>query len=263
MSPAHDLPLLPAFWQALLAPPGTAVSPVMAEVVRQPGFSVYRNTCLKACVDALAAQFPSVLRLVGETWFRAAAAEHVRAQPPQDGRLLRYGQRFPAFLQGFPPAADLPYLPAVATLDWRWTEAHVAGDADPLAPDALLALDATALETLRLVPHPATRWVWDGSWPVYSLWVAAREGHEDPNPARWCGEGALFTRPQGAVRWAPLTTGACALLDACAAGQALASAVEAALAADPAMDLPTTLALLLQQGAFTALAPLHPTECPP
>jgi hypothetical protein len=44
-------------------------------------FKVYRNTVLKGCVDALAANFPTVLRLVGEDWFRAAALIHVCAEP--------------------------------------------------------------------------------------------------------------------------------------------------------------------------------------
>lgn len=245
--------LMPAFWQALLAPAGAP----QAKWLNQPGFAIYRNTCLKGCVDALAAQFPSVLRLVGDDWFRAAAAEHVRAQPPQDGRLLRYGAGFPAFLQTFAPAAGLPYLAGVAWLDWLWTEAHIAADAVPLPPDTLLTLDADALHATCLRPHPAARWSGHDSLPLFSLWRAAREQHDDPNPATWMGEGALFTRPHDQVLWAPLSAGGRALLDACAAGHPIAKAVEAALTQEPTLDLGATLGLLLTQGAFTATTPTH------
>lgn len=257
MTADANLALMPAFWQALLAPPDTPPSDAMRSITSQPGFAVYRNTCTKACVDALAAQFPSVLRLVGESWFRAAATEHLRAQPPRDGRLLRYGEAFPAFLQHFAPAAELTYLPGVAQLDWLWTEAHSAADAAPLPPETLATLGPDTLHTCRLRPHPATRWAWHPTLPLFSLWRAAREHHDDPNPDAWTGEGALLTRPHDHVAWAPLSAGGVALLDACASGLPIAGAIEAALAHEPALDLGATLGLLLTQGAFTALEPIH------
>ena len=211
MSPDANLALAPVFWQALLAPADVA----RPAWLNQPGFAVYRNTCLKGCVDALTAQFPSVLRLVGNDWFRAAATEHVRAQPPQDGRLLRYGAGFPPFLQTFAPAAGLPYLAGVAQLDWLWTQAHVAADAAPLPPHAMATWDANTLHTTTLRLHPATHWHGHAELPLYSLWRAAREQHDDPNPAAWVGVGALLTRPHDQVLWAPLSAGGCALLEAC------------------------------------------------
>ena len=258
MTADANLTLMPALWHALLAPPDAP----RAAWMKQPGFAVYRNTCTKGCVDALAAQFPSVLRLVGEDWFRAAAAEHVRAQPPHDGRLLRYGDGFPDFLRHFPPAAELPYLHGVAQLDRLWTEAHSAADAEPLPPEALTTLGEDALSSRCLRPHPATRWACHASLPLFSLWRAARERHDDPNPAAWVGEGALFTRPADQVWWAPLSAGGCALLDACAAGQPIAAAIAAALNREPTIDLGATLGRLLQQGAFTAITTAHPHEEP-
>lgn len=252
MSPDANLALVPAFWQALLAPPDAPHAPAMATIAEQPGFAVYRNTCTKTCVDALAAQFPSVLRLVGDNWFRAAATEHLREHPPRDGRLLRYGAAFPLFLQHFAPAAELPYLAGVAQLDWLWTEAHSAADATPLPPETLATLAADALHTTGLRPHPATRWTWHHSLPLFSLWRAAREQHGDPNPAAWVGEGALITRPHDQVWWAPLSVGGCALLDACAAGRSIDDAIHAALTQEPALDLGATVGTLLTQGAFTA-----------
>lgn len=249
--------LMPAFWQALLAAPDEPLGGPIAAIAAQPGFVVYRNTCLKGCVDALTAQFPSVMRLVGEDWFRAAATEHVRAHPPHDGRLLRYGHAFPSFLRHFPPAAHLPYLAGVAQLDWLWAEAHIAADAAPLPPDVLATLGTDALHTTCLQPHPATRWIWHDTLPLFSLWRAARERHGDPNPPAWTGEGALITRPHDRVRWAPLSLGACAWLDACAAGQPIAAAIDTALAHEPTLDLGATLGLLLTQGAFSALTPTH------
>jgi hypothetical protein len=78
-----------AFAQALLI--GPTGDSTLAALTTQPGFAVYRNTVMKGCIDALAANYPAVLRLVGSEWFRAAAALFVQAHPPQRPMLVDYG----------------------------------------------------------------------------------------------------------------------------------------------------------------------------
>ena len=242
-----------AFVQALLAPPD-ALPDTLRALAEQPGFAVYRNTVLKSCIDALQANYPAVLRLVGEPWFRAAAALHARAQPPSDTRLLLYGKNFPDFLRDFAPAADLPYLSGVARLDRCWSEAHVAADAVALAPSALADLPLAQLGALVLQPHPAARWAWFESQPIYTLWRRNRNGGaedaDDDDPLAWTGEGALLTRPDGAVTWTALDAAGCVFLDACTAGLPLAQAASAALARQAGTDLAQLMARLLQAGAL-------------
>ena len=50
--------------------------------VEPAGLAVYRNTVAKGCVDALAANFPTVASLVGDEWFRAAPALSAAEHPP-------------------------------------------------------------------------------------------------------------------------------------------------------------------------------------
>lgn len=222
----------------------------------QPGFAVYRNTVMKGCIDALVANYPAVVSLVGEDSLRAAAACHVRATPPTQPMLLHYGAGFADFLAHFPPLAAWPWLPAVAQLDRHWTEAHVAADA-PCADAALLAACAPeVLGACRLPPHPAARWCWCDDAPALSLWQIGRG--ERPLPTAgvaalpWHGEGALTTRPFDAVRVTALPAAGCVLLDACAQGATLAEAVSAALAVAPTLDLAALFASLLSAGAFAA-----------
>ncbi len=132
------------FAQLLLAPQDEVPS-ALSDLANQPGFAVYRNTVLKGYIDALQANYPAVLRLVGEEWFRAVAALYARARLPHDARLLRYGAEFPDFLRDFAPAAQLPYLSGVARLDRCWTEAHMAADATALAPAAIARLPLAQL----------------------------------------------------------------------------------------------------------------------
>jgi len=240
--------------RALLAPPGDCEDAV-AGLAAQPAFAVYRNTVAKGCTDALAANFPAMLRLVGEDWFRAVAVAYARQFPPQDARLLGYGDEgFGAFAQAVPTAAALPYLEGVARLDTLWRAAHVAADAPVLPAGALATLAPQALAACRLVPHPAARWAWFADQPVPGIWMRNRADWSDDGDIAWRGEGVLLTRADGEVAWQLLPQAGCALLDACAAGQPLGSAAEHALARDPDADLAQVLRLLLRAGAFTSFA---------
>ena len=236
-----------AFATALFAPPDLG-GPLVA-LTRQPAFAVYRNTVMKACVDALQANFASVARLMGNEWFRAAAVIYVAAQPPADARLLRYGASLPDFLAAFEPARELPYLADVARLDHDWTEVHAAADA-ATDPAAFATLSPQALGATRVAPHPAARWRWFDGQPVFSIWSRNRGGCDDDSEIPWQGEGALLTRRDGAVVWRAASPADCAFLDACIGGARVIDAAEAALRAEPQADLADLLAGLLRADAL-------------
>ena len=241
------------FAQALRAPDPAAapgLAPGIAALARQPGFAVYRNTVMKGCIDALQANYPSVARLVGDEWFRAAAAMFARAQLPAQATLLYYGEAFADFLARFEPAAELPYLPGVARLDRCWTEAHAAPDEPALAPAALASLAPEALAAKVLHPHAAARWAWFAGQPVYTIWQRNREATDDEHDIDWRGEGALLARPRGVVQWMPLDAAGCAFLDACAAGRPLKEAADAAVGVREDADLAGLMKTLLEAGAF-------------
>ncbi len=227
----------------------------VAALAAQPGFAVYRNTVATACIDALQANYPTVARLVGDEWFRAAAAIFAEANPPASPAMVAFGAEFPDFLAGFDPASELPYLAGVARLDRFWSEAHVAADAQALDPARISALAPDALAGLRLRIHPAARWAMFDEHPVAAIWQRHRDAPEDENvdldDLDWHGGGMLVTRPAEEVRWGQIDAAAIAFLDACAQGDPLAHAASHALAADPDTDLAELMATLLDAGAFS------------
>ena len=241
-----------AFARALLDP---ALEPAaeIADLARQPGFAVYRNTVMKGCIDALQANYPTVERLVGEEWFRAAARLYVLSAPPASPVLAQYGDGFEGFLAGFEHAAELPYLPGVARLDRYWTEAHIARDESPAiaAPPGCLP---TALARAVMRPHASARWAWFDAQPIFTIWQRNRAtGPVDESDMAWRGEGALLSRPRDVVRWMGLEAAGCAFLDACAAGRPLGDACEAACRADPGVDVTALFERLLEAGALRQL----------
>jgi hypothetical protein len=234
----------------------------VAALAAQPGFAVYRNTVMKGCIDALQANYPAVARLVGDEWFRAAAAVYVRGHLPCSPMLLDYGADFAEFLAGFEPAAELPYLPHVARLERFWSEAHCARDEPPLAPSAIAALSPDQMSQVGVRPHASARWTWFDEQPVFTIWFRNRyEPLSDSAPEiDWNGEGALIVRPYGAVDALALDQAGCAFLDACAGGQTLAAAAQAALAIDAGADLAHLMARLLEAGALAQITETQITE---
>ena len=240
-----------AFAQALLAEDPRSASPQLARLVAQPGFAIYRNTVLKGCIDALQANFPAVARLVGDEWFRAAAAVYARRDLPTAPTLLTYGQTFAEFLAKFEPAAELPYLADVARVDRLWSEAHVAADDGILDPAALAQLAPEDLGRITLRLQAATRWAWFDARPIYTLWSQSRDcGAAFDAEIDWRGEGVLLTRPHGAVKHQLLSRAGAAFLSACIGGLSLECAVAAAHDTDPAADLAALINQVLQAGAI-------------
>ena len=155
-------------------------------------FDVYRNNVAVGLADALEQSFPVVRKLLGETFFRAMAAVHLRQHPPRSPLMMFYGADFPGFLASFAPVAHLPYLPDVARLELALRDSYHAADASPIDPARLAALDPEALARVRLRLTPALRLI-RSDWPVHAIWHA----NTDPTaPAPQPGpQAALILRP--------------------------------------------------------------------
>lgn len=224
-----------------------ALSPWLPDGAGAVGLAVYRNTIAKGCVDALAANFPTVVSMVGEDWFRAAAAVFAREVPPAHAALLDYGEAFPAWLHGFPPAQDTPYLPGVAHLDRLRTESLFAPEAPSLTAARLAALAPEALAETRPRLHPSVRFAaFDAGLP--SLWAAAREGREDLALSE-TPEALLLVRTGGVVIHRVMDEAETEFLRACRDGQTLTRAAERA----GDTDVASLFARLIADGAFMDL----------
>jgi hypothetical protein len=121
--------------------------------------AVYRDTSRSTLGNALALSFPAVRRLVGAEFFSGAAQAFINVELPQGGCLNDYGAGFAAFLAGFvaehAPDAALDYLADVARLEWNVSRALHAPDRAGLDLGRLAALDAAAMASVRLIPHPS------------------------------------------------------------------------------------------------------------
>ena len=213
-------------------------------------FAVYRNNVAVALIGALEARYPIVRRLTGDDFFRGMAGAYVAGEKPRSPALMLYGDGFPAFVAGFPPADAIPFLADVARLESAWIEAYHAAEADALGLEALTAIAPGALEALRLRPHPAARLL-RFTHPAASIWAAAQSADEPRRPEVWAAEEALVTRPDADVFVRVLPPGGFAFAAALFSGASLGEAATIAAADD--FDPGAHLIGLVEAGAFRSV----------
>ena len=216
--------------------------------------SVYRNTATKGRIDALEANYPTVVDMVGRDWFRAVAREYVEEEPGHDPVMAAYGDGFPAWLARFEPARPMAYLPPAARLDRAWTEAHLAEDAPTMTACQAASL-GLALTGAPARLHPSARLFWF-DWSAPSLWLAHRAPQAGVELSwRPAPEGLLIHRPDDHVLTHHLSRAQWAFLDAGRRGASFAAAAMAAQAARPSVDVPALFAELIGFGVF--MSPSH------
>lgn len=250
-----------AAFDALLAGDEDALNPWLGSGAgARAGLDVYRNTVAKARVDALASLYPTVERLVGPGWFRQAGLIFAAASPPSSPVLDQFGADFPAWLETFAPALDLPYLAPVARLDQAWSRAHCAPDAPTLSSQVATECAPARLFASRASLHPSAQLFWF-DWSVPTIWIANRMKTPGVEDAVWetRAEGLLIVRSDQAVTWRRLPRPEWIFLRACQRGRTLGQAAQEAFSVEPTLNLAAMFAGLLTTGA---LSPLQPEPSP-
>ena len=244
------------FASALLDPdretPAIITSPAGKGAARR--YNVYRNNVTVSLIDALAAVYPTVQRITGVDFFRAMARFHVRATPPTSPLLFEYGCDFPAFIENYEHAREMPWLADVARIERAWLDAYHAADAEPLSGDALGAIPPERLAGAVFTAHPATRIV-RSPFAAVTIFAANRGDWGDDRIDAGMPEDALITRPDADVVVRRLPEGGAVFLESLLAGRSLAEAAGAASDCSVTFDIAANIAGTIRAGAFTAVTP--------
>jgi len=235
-----------------------------------PGFSVvapakgaeriaiYRTAVFANYRNALSATYPVVKRLTGAPFFHAAVDAFVRAHPSTSGDLNVYGGSFGDFLVAYAPAAELPYLPDVARLEWAIDEAQRAPDRVRVPEAVLAALTAVpgeSLPELRFALDTSCRFV-ASAYPILRIWQVNQPDHVgDDRVMLDDGADTLLVRrdPRG-IALERLAAGDFAWLAALANSAPLGAAIDAAQSADANFDLGIALRTHIAAGTIAAVA---------
>lgn len=118
-------------------------------------FGVYVNAYRARLAEFLAADFPAVRALIGETAFDALADAYIGAQPSRERNARWYTTRFPDFLREQDEWRDNARAIDLALLERALTDAFDAPDAEPLAIAELAAFAPEQWPRLSFAFHPS------------------------------------------------------------------------------------------------------------
>jgi hypothetical protein len=163
---------------------------------------IYRNNARLNRIAALTDAFPNVAQLVGTEYFGALARAYIDRTPAKSANLHDDGAELPAFIRGFAPAANLPYLSDVAEVDWLLHRAYFAADATAIDRSTLAELGSERFAAASLRFMPSVGLGRSLLWPIADI----LRMHAGGPPA--ClgvgGQSMLIWREGFSVRWQAL-----------------------------------------------------------
>lgn len=210
------------------------------------GILIYTNNLLETRRKTLAATYPVVLRLVGESCFRTLAHDYGQDYPSRSGNLAGFGTHFPELLERLYSGGTFGYLSDVARLEWACEEAFVAGNASPLDLASLAHIPEERLGSLRLQLHPTCRLVMS-RYPILSIWRANTEGRDDMIDLH-VPERVLVARSGQQLELYPVSASGAAFIGALLDGQDLDTACARAESAEVGFDPAEVLTWLARVG---------------
>jgi hypothetical protein len=215
-------------------------------------YNIYRNNVTVSLIDALVAIYPAVQRITGTDFFRAMARFHVRATPPTSPLLFEYGRDFPAFIESYEYAQEMPWLADVARIERAWLDAYHAPDAPALPAATLAQVPDDRLGDIIFRAHPATR-IMRSAYPAVAIFAMNRADGPATSLKSSAAEDALITRPDMEVDVRLLSPGNATFLTRLVNGATLAEAASIALDETSTFDLTASIAGMIEAGIFTTL----------
>jgi len=244
------------FARALLDP----FAPIPADLCAWNGsniekrFAVYRNNVVSSLIDALADAMPVVRELVGEAFFRAMAAEFIRAAPPRSQVLSQYGAALPSFISEFEPARSVPYLEDMARLELARLDAYHAADTQVVSTadwQSVLSR-GIGLDRLRLRFHPSFRAI-RSDHAVLAIWRAHHGDGELGSVDPYRPQSVFVWRETGEVRALEVDEHEAAFAQALALDAPISTAAQSEDEEQCPTRLAQSLRLLMQLNVVTDL----------
>jgi len=175
--------------------------------------AIYRNNFLISLGEALKANFPVTLQLLGTDFFEQAARRFVLSHPPLRPCLFEYGAGFADYLRDLPQLATRPYIVDMARFEFARIAAYNAPVEPAVTPETLVGLSPEQLEALPIRRAQHAR-VLSVRAPVLALWQAHQAAEPDfsdidmaPRP-----QALLVCRPDQALMYRELDLSAAAFM---------------------------------------------------
>lgn len=173
------------FQQYLLDGDSAAIEPHLVTTARVPiatRLAIYGDGYVSRLIEALAANFPVLSELLGETDFQTLGTAYVRSYPSPFFSIRCYGNALADFLAADSRYAGAPVLAELARWEWAMTEVFDAADEDPIRVDDLARILPEQWSDLRFEWHPSIRRM-ALAWNAPQIWKAVSDHKEPPEVA--------------------------------------------------------------------------------
>ena len=210
----------------------------VGNLTQRKRLDVYRNNVFSNYRSALEAVYPAILSLVGADYFRQAAQRYIERYPSGSGDIHHYGGDFRILLASLPGAAELAYLPDVASLEWSIHAAFHAADYVRLDLSRLQSVAAEDYPRLRFALNPAARLL-RSDYPIRRIWqvnLPDYQGDQRVDLAEG-GENLLVMRRNFVMEVEAIATADSAALTAFQRNEMLGQALDVTLAIDADFDV--------------------------
>lgn len=217
-------------------------------------FEIYRNGYFRATIEALVSNYPAVVALVGDAFFRTMAKRYVMQFPPLKGSLVGYGANFVSFLKDSDTSQTLPYLTDIARMDDAWLKVYFSADTLPLGAESMQSLieEAGDAYAQHLLLNTAAALL-SLDYPVISIWQALKEQGElsDAVELNKSSDHALIWRFGAEMLIRQLPEAEYIFLSNLHAGLGVEAAADRAIQSDSGFDLGLFFSNLISAGLLT------------
>jgi hypothetical protein len=135
---------------------------------------IYHHAYRARLVEALCANYPAMVRLLGAEQFAQLGATYIDARDSRTFSVRHYGDELSTFVK-------TPFLVDLARWEWTIAEVFDAADATPLSVKSLASIPPEGWSDIRLGFHPSMRRLSLSSNAV-QVWKALTSDAEPPEP---------------------------------------------------------------------------------
>lgn len=194
------------------------------------GLRIYHNAYRARLLAVLREDFPALQQWLGAESFEQLALAYLTAWPPRHFSLRWLGEKLPEFIAGYVAEPQLSPLRELATLEWAFTLAFDARDADVLSAESMSSFSAEDWVALKTSLAPSVNWL-QFQYNTLELWKAAKAGEALPAITRQPDErSCLVWRHDRVCRYRSLEPGEATALKLFAGGDSFAGLCESLFA---------------------------------
>ena len=220
------------------------------------GLWVYHNAYRARLLAVLREDFPALQQWLGPESFEQLALAYISAWPPRHFSIRWLGENLPEFIGSYVAEPQLSPMRELAKLEWAFTLAFDACNADVLSADCMSSLTAEEWVSLRAALVPSVNWL-HLQYNTLEIWKAAKaESPLPPSTRMPVDQSCLVWRHDLVCRYRSLEPDEAKALGLFAGGESFAELCESLLTSH-GEQAPLQAAIWLKQWVSDGLLVRH------